>query len=88
MPDWYVYILKSIAYEYTYIGSTNNLQRRLQQHNGGEVRSTRPYKPFTVIAFVAVTTEQKARKLEKYFKTGSGNAVLKKRILINSTAPR
>ena len=34
-----------------------------------------------LVAYVAVPTERKARKLEKYFKTGSGKAVLKKRIL-------
>lgn len=36
---------------------------------------------FELEAYVAVKTEQKARQLEKYFKTGSGKAVLYKRIL-------
>jgi hypothetical protein len=34
-----------------------------------------------LVAYVAVRSERKARELEKYFKTGSGKAVLKKRIL-------
>jgi hypothetical protein len=46
--------------------------------NLGISQSTTPYKPFTLEAYVAVKTE---RLLEKYFKTGSGKAVLKKRIL-------
>jgi hypothetical protein len=33
------------------------------------------------VAYVAVPTVRKAKELEKYFKTGSGKAVLKKRIL-------
>lgn len=36
---------------------------------------------FKLEAYVAVKTEKKAQELEKYFKTGSGRAVLNKRIL-------
>ncbi len=78
---WYVYIIKSINSNFIYTGSTNNLKRRIEEHNLGISQSTSPYKPFTLEAYVAVKTEQKARSLEKYFKTGSGKAILKKRIL-------
>jgi len=78
---WYVYILKSLSKNYTYIGSTNNLKRRLAEHSSGLSVSTNPYRPFQLEAFVAVKTEVKARELERYFKTGSGKAILKKRIL-------
>jgi len=78
---WYVYIIQSINSKFIYIGSTNNLTRRIEEHNLGISKSSAPYKPFTLEAYVAVKTEQKARSLEKYFKTGSGKAVLKKRIL-------
>ncbi len=40
-----------------------------------------PYAPFEILAYVAVKTETKARELEQYFKTGSGKAILKNRIL-------
>jgi predicted GIY-YIG superfamily endonuclease len=78
---WFVYIFKSVNSEFIYIGSTNNLSRRLEEHNNLKVQSTRPYSPFEVEAYVAVKTETKARELEQYFKTGSGKAILKKRIL-------
>jgi len=81
MPQWFVYILRSLSKEFSYIGSTNNLQRRLREHNDGLVHSTKAYKPYKIVAYVAVETEQKARDLEHYFKTGSGKAVLKKRII-------
>gem|GEM_PF-367201 len=81
MPRWYVYLLNSLKRDFIYIGSTNDLQRMLSQHNNGLVQSTRAYKPLEILAYVAVKTERKARELEKYFKTGSGKAILKKRIL-------
>lgn len=53
MKIWYVYILKSLSSNRTYIGMTNNLARRLQQHNGelpGGAKYTqtgRPWEMFT-----------------------------------------
>ena len=78
---WYVYVLKSQTKDFKYIGSTNDLERRLQEHNNGESQSTKHYLPFTLHMYVAVQTEKKARELEQYFKTGSGAAVLNKRFL-------
>jgi len=78
---WYVYILRSQKDSKTYIGSTDDLKRRFTQHNAGEVIATKYRIPFILEAYVAVDTEEKAMALEKYFKVGSGNAFLKKRIL-------
>ena len=78
---WFVYILKSLKDGDLYVGSTNNLRRRLADHNSGEVDSTRHRIPFAVEAYVAVRDKAKAIELERYFKTGSGKAVLLKRIL-------
>ena len=78
---WYVYFLKSNSKDYLYIGSTNNLERRLTEHNNGLVQSTKAYRPLEIESYIAVQTEMKARELEQYFKTGSGKAILKKRIL-------
>ena len=79
---WYVYVLKSIKHSFTYIGSTNDLERRLSEHNALLNKSTMHYAPLEIEAYVAIKTEAKARELEKYFKTGSGKAVLKNRILV------
>ena len=78
---WFVYIIKSLRNPFTYIGSTDNINRRLIEHNKGMSQSTKHFAPFDLEAYIAVKTESKARQLEKYLKTGTGKAVLKKRIL-------
>ena len=78
---WFVYILRSLSADFIYIGSTNDLDRRLTEHNDGLNQSTKAYRPYKIQAFVAVETEAKARELERYFRTGSGKAILKKRII-------
>jgi putative endonuclease len=78
---WFVYILKSLKDDDFYIGSTNNVHRRLTEHNLGNVDSTKCRIPFTLEAYVAVKDKSKAIELEQYLKTGSGRAVLQKRIL-------
>ncbi|HAI98793.1 TPA: excinuclease ABC subunit C [Candidatus Peribacteria bacterium] len=79
---WYVYVLRSNKDGNTYVGSTNNLQRRLEQHEHGECISTSKRLPITLEAYIAVKTQEQARSLEQYLKTGSGAAILKKRVLL------
>jgi putative endonuclease len=62
-----------------YVGSTNDLRRRVKSHQAGDVVSTRLYQPAALISYVAVQEEPLARSLERYFKSGSGKAFAKKR---------
>jgi putative endonuclease len=78
---WYVYILRSTKDGNIYVGSTNDLKRRMKQHENGECISTSKRLPLTLESYVAVASEEKARSLERYFKSGSGAAILKKRVL-------
>jgi putative endonuclease len=78
---WYVYILKSSIDNNLYIGSTNDIKRRLAEHNSGKVDSTKTRVPLKLEACFSVKDKVKAVKLEQYFKTGSGRAFLNKRIL-------
>jgi putative endonuclease len=75
---WYVYFLE-LANGDIYVGSTNDLKRRVSAHRQGQVTSTRIHLPLTLKSYVAVETELLARSLEQYFKSGSGKAVAKKR---------
>jgi predicted GIY-YIG superfamily endonuclease len=78
---WYVYILRSVKDKDLYVGSTNNIRRRLNEHNSGKVDSTKRRIPFSLEAYIAVKDQAIAIELEQYFKTGSGRALLQKRIL-------
>ena len=75
---WYVYFLE-LRNSDIYVGSTNDLRRRLESHRSGHVISTKAYLPVVLKTYVAVETEANARQLERYFKTGSGKAFASKR---------
>lgn len=78
---YYVYILKSLKDNNLYIGSTNNLSRRLKDHNEGKVFSTKSRVPFETIYYEAYKAEKDARKRERNLKLRSrAHAQLKKRI--------
>ncbi len=64
-----------------YVGSTNDLKRRMEEHTRGRGISTKWRLPVILESYVAVKSEGTARRLEKYFKTSSGKATLRKRIL-------
>jgi putative endonuclease len=67
---FYVYILKSLKYGNIYTGFTANLEKRYQQHQKGEVISTKKYLPVTLIYYQAFISESDARREEKYLKSG------------------
>ncbi|MFA6309796.1 MAG: GIY-YIG nuclease family protein [Clostridia bacterium] len=78
---WYVYILESGKDSKHYIGSTNDLNRRIEEHNNGFVESTSARRPLRIVSYIAVETEEQAHCLEKFLKSGSGFSFIKKRIL-------
>ena len=73
----YVYALKSVGRNYIYFGLTNDLERRVSEHNKGYNKTTKPYLPFTLIHSEACSTRVEARKREKYLKAGSGKKYLR-----------
>ena len=74
---FYVYAIKSLVRKYIYVGMTNDIERRIAEHNNGENRSTKAYKPFLLIHKEVFETRIEARKKEKYLKSGIGKEYLK-----------
>lgn len=78
---FYTYVLKSELDNDLYIGSTNDLKRRFVEHNAGEVDSTKPRRPFTLVYYEAYRAEEDARKRERQLKLrGRSLAGLKRRL--------
>jgi putative endonuclease len=65
---WNVYIIKSKAKKWYYVGSTNRLLERLNEHNKGKVKSTRHYLPFEIVFTKEFDLEKEARKYERLLK--------------------
>ena len=82
---YYVYIIKSVADGWRYVGFTADLHCRFEDHNKGKVASTKNHRPQLMASYIAVENKEIALKLEKYFKTGSGIAWMNKRLLGRSS---
>ncbi len=79
---YYVYILRSKKYNNRiYKGFTTNLKKRIFYHNSGKVGSTRNIKPLKIIFYAVFEDKLKAVGFEKYLKSGSGIAFMKKRLI-------
>ena len=66
----YVYLLQSKNYpDQTYVGSTSDLRRRLTEHNAGKSIHTNKFKPWNLMAYVALPEKHLAEQFESYLKT-------------------
>ena len=74
--NYYVYAIRSEKKKYIYVGISDNTERRVQQHNKGKERTTKPYAPFKTILIEQYNSRPEARKREKYLKTGIGKDFL------------
>jgi len=78
----YVYIIKSINFpDQVYVGHTQDLKKRLSNHNCGTTPHTSKYKPWELVVYLAFKHEEKAVEFEKYLKSHSGRAFSEKRLL-------
>ncbi len=77
----YVYILQSETdSDRFYIGRTRDLRARILRRNSGQVRPTAKWKPWRIKTYVALSDSSRAIALERYLKSASGRAFLKKRL--------
>lgn len=75
----YVYILESISNpNKRYIGITEDLNKRLKEHNSGQSPHTSKYAPWQIVVALRFANNHKAELFEKYLKSGSGHAFAKR----------
>ncbi|EAZ82345.1 GIY-YIG nuclease family protein [Algoriphagus machipongonensis] len=72
-----VYALKSEKDGRIYVGFTQDINRRLKEHNSGKTRSTKGWVPWFIIFAEEVETREEARAREIYLKSGVGKEYLK-----------
>ncbi len=74
---YYVYTL-TCSDSKTYIGCTDDLKSRVVRHQKGEVPATKNRLPITLYSYFAFSNKYIAFNFEKYLKSGSGRAFMKK----------
>ncbi|MCJ7778124.1 MAG: GIY-YIG nuclease family protein [Sedimentisphaerales bacterium] len=77
---YYVYVLRSEKDGNHYVGYTNDIKRRLEEHNCGKVPSTKSRNPLKLIYWEGCLNQKDATRREKYLKTAWGKRYIKNRL--------
>lgn len=76
---FFVYILKSLRDGNLYIGKTNNIQRRLKEHNTGHTQSLKNRIPMMLLETIECKNETEAVQLEREYKKSYKREEIKRR---------
>ena len=76
---YYVYIIK-MKNGQLYTGFTTDIERRIEEHYRGNVKSTRHRRPLKLIHYEVYMLESDARRRERFLKTSEGKRLLRKQI--------
>jgi putative endonuclease len=74
---YFVYILQSLKDNRTYVGYTNDFERRFKEHNLGRSKATRYRVPFKLLFKEEFTDMAEAKKRELWWKNSTGRKKLK-----------
>ena len=77
---YYTYVLHSEKDGKLYTGSTKDLKLRFEQHQNGEVDSTKYRRPLKLIYYEACLVEDDARRREKVLKSFRGKMFIRRRL--------
>ena len=80
MPNYKVYILRSLNFSRYYVGHSADIEKRLLKHNAGKVRSTKAYKPWKIIYFEVKSDKKEAYAREMQIKSYKHGEAFKKLI--------
>ena len=66
--QFYVYILQSVVLLTFYVGQTQNVEKRLREHNSEKARYTKAGQPWNVVWTQEVSSRGEAMELERKVK--------------------
>ncbi len=69
---YFVYVLYSVEYDRQYVGMSDDMDRRLIEHNLGKNQSTKAFKPWVILHTESFDSREAARNREKYLKSAAG----------------
>ena len=75
MHSW-IYVLESAKRNIRYVGSTDNVVKRLAQHNAGKCNFTKSAKDWKLVYKKEFASRSEAVKQERYLKSGVGRKFL------------
>jgi len=79
---YYVYIIQSISHpDQIYVGCTEDIDKRLSNHNSGTTLHTDKFKPWKLVSYIAFNDKTKAYDFEAFLKSGSGREFRNRRLL-------
>jgi putative endonuclease len=79
---FYAYVLYSEKAMKHYYGSTGDLHKRLNEHNRGKVKFTKPFIPWCLVYSEEYESRSDAFKREMFFKSVDGHRWLKEHQII------
>ena len=80
MDNWNIYVLKSDADGLHYCGMTQDIDRRLHEHNSGKHKFTKGHLPWKLVYSEFIGGRTQARLREKYLKSAAGRRFLDKEL--------
>ncbi len=87
---FHVYVMRSEKTGRRYVGSSEDVDERLQRHNAGDSKATKHGSPWRLLHSETLSTRSEAVRRERYYKTGRGRDALtssKLRSLAGATLP-
>ena len=75
---YYVYVIKSLVHNTRYVGSADDVGKRVKEHNFGKCRYTSGRRPWKLVYKEIFGTRSEAMRREKFLKSGQGRKYLDK----------
>jgi putative endonuclease len=75
---WFVYVIRSNKDNIFYSGMSQNVNKRIEEHNSGKSTFTKAHMPWILIYQEECPSIKNARIREKYFKSAAGRRFIHK----------